>query len=204
MLTPETRRRRRGGEHLPRARLWAKTLWAKTGWAKTGWAVAACLLALGCGASDQRPVAAAAPAAPAETIFLPIGGETFALELALDPATRQRGLGGRGQIPPSGGMFFAFRTPRPLSMVMRDCPEPIDVAFLDAEGRVVAVHTMAAEPPRRPGETAFQYERRLPEYASGAPAQFAVELAGGRLAQLGVGVGSRLVFDAAGLAARAR
>ena len=44
----------------------------------------------------------------------------------------------------------------------------------------------------------MQYERRLPEYPSGAPAQFAVELAGGRLAQLGVGVGTRLVFDAAG------
>ena len=32
----------------------------------------------------------------------------------------------------------------------------------------------------------MQYERRLPEYRSGAPAQFAVEVAGGRLAQLGV------------------
>jgi uncharacterized membrane protein (UPF0127 family) len=167
---------------------------------------AACLLALGlalgCGESDQQPVAA--PAAPAETIFLPIGGETFALELALDPATRQRGLGGRSHISPSGGMFFAFRSPRPLSMVMRDCPQPIDVAFLDAEGRVVAVHAMPPEPPRRPGETTYQYEQRLPEYPSVAPAQFAVEVAGGRLAQLGVGVGTRLAFDSAALAGRAR
>jgi uncharacterized membrane protein (UPF0127 family) len=89
-------------------------------------------------------------------------------------------------------------------MVMRDCPQPIDVAFLDAEGRVVAVHAMSPEPPRRPGETSYQYERRLPEYPSGAPAQFAVEVAGGRLAQLGVGVGSRLAFDSTALASRAR
>ena len=50
----------------------------------------------------------------------------------------------------------------------------------------------------------MQYERRLPGYPSGAPAQFAVEVAGGRLAQVGVQVGTRLVFDAAALASRAR
>ena len=193
MLTPGSRRRRRGGTDLLRARRWAQ---------------AACLLALGlalgCRESGGQSVSTAAPAAPAETIFLPIGGETFALELALDPATRQLGLGGRSHISPSGGMFFAFRSPRPLSMVMRDCPQPIDVAFLDAEGRVVAVHAMPPEPPRRPGETSYQYEQRLPEYPSGAPAQFAVEVAGGRLAQLGIQVGSRLAFDSAALASRAR
>jgi uncharacterized membrane protein (UPF0127 family) len=101
-------------------------------------------------------------------------------------------------------MLFVFRSPRPLSMVMRDCPEPIDVAFLDGGGRVVARHTMAPEPPRGAGESAFEYEQRLPAYPSGAPAQFAIELAGGRLAQLGVGVGSALAFDAAELARRAR
>jgi uncharacterized membrane protein (UPF0127 family) len=191
MLTPEAQRRRCGGTHLLRARFRL---------------LGACLLVLAaCGERVGETVAAAAPpAAPAETIFLPIGGETFALELALDPATRQRGLGGRSQIPPSGGMLFVFRSPRPLSMVMRDCPEPIDVAFLDSERRVVALHTMSPEPPRRPGETPLQYEQRLPEYPSRALAQFAVEVAGGRLAKLGVGVGSRLVFDSAGLAARAR
>lgn len=145
-----------------------------------------------------------APVAPGETIFLAIGGETFALELALDPATRQRGLGGRTSLARNGGMFFAFRTPRPLSMVMRDCPAAIDVAFLDGDGRVVALHAMPPELPRRPGESALAYERRLPEYPSGVPAQFAVELAGGRLAQLGVEVGSRLAFDAPALAQQAR
>ena len=154
---------------------------------------------LGC-----REPAQDAPVAPGETIFLAIGGETFALELALDPATRQRGLGGRTSLPRNGGMLFAFRSPRPLSMVMRDCPAAIDVAFLDAEGRVVALHAMPPELPRRPGESTLEYERRLPEYPSGVPAQFAVELAGGRLAQLGVAVGNRLVFDAPALAQRTR
>ena len=100
-------------------------------------------------------------------------------------------------------MLFVFRTPRPLAMVMRDCPAAIDVAFLDAQGRVVGVHSMRAEPPRRPDESPLEYERRLPVYASGAPAQFAIEVAGGRLAQLGVGVGAQLAFDTQALTARA-
>lgn len=156
-------------------------------------------LALAC-----RETAPETPAAAGESIFLAIGGETFVLELALDPATRQRGLGGRTHLPRGGGMLFAFRTPRPLSMVMRDCPFAIDVAFLDPQGHVVALHSMPAEPPRRPGESAMQYESRLPEYPSGVPAQFAVELAGGRLAQLGVKIGTRFAFDARALAQRAR
>ncbi len=152
-------------------------------------------------ASSAQP-AMSAPAG--ESIFLAIGGETFTLELALDPATRQLGLGGRASVPHNGGMLFAFRTPRPLAMVMRDCPIPIDVAFLDAQGVVVAVHAMPPEPPRGPGESAYAYERRLPDYPSGAPAQFAIELAGGRLAQLGIGVGAQLIFDAPALIQRAR
>lgn len=183
MLPPATRRRRRGGAVLLCSRLALGTALAFA-------------LAFAC----REPE----PAAAGETIFLAIGGETFALELALDPATRQRGLGGRTGLSRNGGMLFAFGSPRPLAMVMRDCPEPIDVAFLDGEGRVVALHSMPPEPPRRAGESAMQYERRLPDYPSGAPAQFAVEVAGGRLAQVGVRVGTRLVFDAAELARRAR
>jgi uncharacterized membrane protein (UPF0127 family) len=89
-------------------------------------------------------------------------------------------------------------------MVMRRCPVPIDVAFLDAEGRVVAIHAMAPEPPRAPGASAAVYEAPLPTYVSAVPAQFAVETAGGRLGELGLAVGDRLVFDAEGLKRRAR
>lgn len=158
------------------------------------------LLVAACGAPD--PPAVAAP--PHEVAFVALGGETFTLELALDPATRQRGLSGRGEIPRNAGMLFVLPTPRPFAMVMRDCPAPIDVAFVDADGRVVAVHEMAAEPPRAPGESALAYESRLPLYPSGGPVQFAIEVAGGRLAALGVAPGARVSLDRAGLVARAR
>ena len=158
------------------------------------------LLAAACGAPD--PPAAATGAR--EVAFVALGGESFTLDLALDPPTRQRGLSGRGEIPRHGGMLFVLPRPQPFAMVMRDCPVPIDVAFLDADGRVVAVHEMAVEPPRAPGESSAAYESRLPLYSSPTPVLFAIETAGGRLRELGLAEGARVALDAKALVARAR
>ena len=140
----------------------------------------------------------------AETLRVAIGGEPFDLELALDAPARQRGLGGRDHVAPRGGMLFAFPRSHELRFVMRDCTVPIDIAFLDAEGRVVAVHEMRPEAPRGEGESAAAYELRLPTYSSVFPARFAIETAGGRLAELGVVVGQRIEFDRDALLRRAR
>jgi uncharacterized membrane protein (UPF0127 family) len=158
------------------------------------------LLVAACG-SPEPP---AASAGAREVAFVSLGGETFTLELALDPATRQRGFSGRGAIPRHEGMLFVLPTPRPFAMVMRDCPAPIDVAFLDAGGRVVDLHEMAVEPSRAPGESARGYEARLPIYSSGRPVQFAIETAGGRLRELGLAPGTRVDLDTKALIARAR
>jgi uncharacterized membrane protein (UPF0127 family) len=125
-----------------------------------------------------------------------IGGERFRLEVAAEPQDMVRGLGGRSVIARNGGMLFVYPVPGPLAFVMRDCPVPIDVAFLDAQGRIVNVLTMQPEPPRRPGESVADYERRLPSHPSAGPAQYAIELAGGRFAELGVGKGDRIEIGA--------
>lgn len=153
--------------------------------------------------TEAEPAAAPTPPA-AETVWVEIGSGLFELELALDPATRYRGLGQRLSVPEDGGMLFVFPESRSLSFVMRDCPIPLDVAFLDASGRIVAIHEMRPEPPRAPGESRRAYERRLPGYSSGGPARFVIETAGGRLREVGARVGGRAVFDAEGLARRAR
>ena len=129
------------------------------------------------------------------TVSATIGGERFTLEVARDPIVQMRGLGGRTAIDPHGGMLFEFPGPQPLVFVMRDCPIPIDVAFLDGQGRVINVHPMKPEPPRAPGESAADYEARLHPYPSALPAQFALETAGGRLAELGVRSGDRIEID---------
>jgi uncharacterized membrane protein (UPF0127 family) len=134
-------------------------------------------------------------AAKLPTAEVVIGGERFVLEVARDPATQLRGLGGRTHIDPHGGMLFVFPFPRPTAFVMRDCPIAIDVAFLDAAGRVIAVHAMSPEPPRKPGESDAAYESRLTPYPSGLPALFAIETAGGRMKQLGVRGGDVIEID---------
>jgi len=143
-----------------------------------------------------------APALP--VVWVELGGETFTLELAADPDTRFRGLSGRESVGRNAGMLFVYPGIAPRGMVMRDCVVPIDVAFLDHSGRVVTVHEMSVEPQRRSGESRGDYERRLPVYTSATPARFAIEVAGGRLARLGLGVGDRVALDAEALTRQAR
>jgi uncharacterized membrane protein (UPF0127 family) len=133
-------------------------------------------------------------------IFL--SGMAFELELAADPATRERGLSGRDAIDARGGMLFVFPDEAPRVFWMRDCRVDIDIAFLDRSGRVVAAHRMRAEPPRQPHESEAQYFGRLRPYPSLAPARFAVELRAGTLSQLGLSVGSRVDVTGIGLPTR--
>ena len=67
---------------------------------------------------------------------------------------------------------------------------------------LLIVKTGAALPGVR--ERRGDYERRLPIYASSTPARFAIEVAGGRLAQLGLGVGDRVPLDAEALGRQVR
>ncbi len=151
-------------------------------------------IALACTESESPPKA---PLEVPETLWVEIAGEPFELELALDVATRYQGLSGRLAIEPNGGMLFVNTVEGPRAMVMRDCAIPIDVAFLDFAGEVVAIHEMRPELPHRPGESQSAYESRLRVYRSGAPAGFAIETAGGRLDEVGLQVGDHVVFDIA-------
>lgn len=133
-----------------------------------------------------------------------IAGQKFSLEAAIDDPVRIKGLGGRTEIAPRGGMLFVFPYPLELSFVMRDCVIPIDIAFLDSAGRVVAKHTMQPEAPKTENESAQDYEKRLKKYSSRFAAQFAVEVKAGTLDALGVKEGDLLRFDAEGLKRRCR
>lgn len=132
------------------------------------------------------------------------GSETFNVELALDEPSRIKGLSGREEIEERGGMLFVFPDAQRRAFVMRDCPTPIDIAFLDDAGRVLVIHEMTVEPPQRDDESDFAYESRLPMYSSRFPARFALEVHGGTLKALGLEPGDLVRFDAEGLKRRAR
>jgi hypothetical protein len=147
-----------------------------------------------------RAAAALDAAAPLHTVFL--AGAAYQVELASDPRARERGLMGRSDIPPRGGMLFVFPDDAPRAFWMKNCLVDIDVAFLDARGRVVATHRMRAEPPQAGGESDAAYEGRLRHYPSGAPARFALELRAGSLARLGLGPGDEVDLNGVPLAPR--
>jgi len=123
-----------------------------------------------------------------------INDRTFFLEIAADNATRVQGLGGREMIEEDGGMLFVFPRPRVLEFVMRDCLVPIDIAFLDQFGTVVATHEMDIEP-REEGESQQAYEQRLTRYSSGAAAQFGLEFKAGTLRELALKRGDKVELD---------
>jgi uncharacterized membrane protein (UPF0127 family) len=141
------------------------------------------------------PMALAPREGSARTVSVGLAGESFELELATDPVVQFRGLSGRKHIDPNGGMLFAYPSPRLLTFVMRDCPVPIDIAFLDSQGRVISVQHMTPEEPRRALEDPNAYEARLHRYRSPLPAQYAIETAGGRLRELGLRGGDRVELD---------
>lgn len=133
--------------------------------------------------------------------MLPVtaGGKTFQCKLALTPATREQGMGGVASIGPDEGMLFAFPDAGARNFWMRGCLVDLDIAFIDPLGFVTAVHTMPKEPLQAEGESESAYQARLKLYPSLAPAQYALEVAPGTLAPLGVRRGVRIEFDRAAL-----
>lgn len=136
-----------------------------------------------------------APSSAPTTAPVTVLGRTFECRLALDEDARERGMGGVASIGPDEGMLFVFPGSEQHNFWMRDCLIGLDIAFIDAAGFVTAVHTMPAEPPRAEGEGEDAYFARLKRYPSLTPAQYALEVAPGTLAPLGVRRGTRVEFD---------
>lgn len=153
-------------------------------------ALGACVAAPGC----------SNPSAPEGYERVEIAGRVFTLELVADPATREKGLGDRTSIPEDGGMLFSFPDSAVRQFVMRDCLVPIDIIFLDADGLIVAMHHMPLDEPKRDGETAVDYERRLKRYSSRFNARYAIEIRGGLLEELDLQTGQQIKLDTKRLA----
>ena len=124
-----------------------------------------------------------------------IGGKTFKCEIVADQDSRELGLGKRESLPADEGMIFSFPDSRLRSFVMRDCVFPIDIIFLDSAGRIVAMHHMHVEEPKKEDESQYQYEMRLAKYSSRYNAQYVIELLGGTLEKLDLEEGDRIEFD---------
>jgi uncharacterized membrane protein (UPF0127 family) len=123
-------------------------------------------------------------AAATVAAFSPSGDPrgVFRVELALDPAARERGLMRRTGLVEGTGMLFVFPDEDERAFWMKDTLIPLDMLFADASGYIVSiarnVQSCAADP--------------CPLVWSEHPAKFVLEVAGGALEALGIERGGRI------------
>jgi uncharacterized membrane protein (UPF0127 family) len=150
---------------------------------RTGWpsclagplALALALAIPACGDRSRVP-------APADLVPLSLAGTTIRVRVARTAAERREGLAGVDHLEADEGMLFVHPEPGLRRYVMRDCRMPLDVAFLDGDGRVLAVHTLPAP---GPGETPAGV-------TSKDRCALVLEMPGGFFQAHGLGVGERL------------
>jgi uncharacterized membrane protein (UPF0127 family) len=101
------------------------------------------------------------------------GPHTFRVEVAADPASQERGLMYRKQMPPDAGMIFDFHQPRMEYFWMKNTVLPLDMVFIRANGTISSI---------APNAVPFS-TTTIPSIE---PVRAVLELNGGRAAQLGI------------------
>lgn len=145
------------------------------------------------GDGDNEPAAL-------ETIEWPISGQTFTLELAVDGDAREQGLSDRKTIADDGGMLFVFPSPVKTQFVMRRCYVPIDLIFVDEDGYIDQLHAMEVITPIG----GARWKKPFTGYPTAGYILYAIELKGGKIAELGLKRGEKLELPEAVLQLKAQ
>jgi uncharacterized protein len=122
-------------------------------------------------------IAEAACAPDRLDLKMPDGRESFAVEVADEPAERSKGLMFRTDLPPASGMLFVYESPRHANFWMKNTLIPLDMVFADTTGTVTRVHANAV-----PGD--------LSQIDGGEGVRFVLEINGGLAEKLGIAPGA--------------
>ena len=123
--------------------------------------------------------------ASAGTPWVEIGGERYAVEIADDDAERARGLMFRDAMADDRGMLFIHDSQEPLAYWMKNTRIPLDILYFDDARRLVS---------QRRGVPPCSLGDGCPNYPSGAPARYVLELNAGHAERLGLQDGAELRF----------
>jgi len=110
------------------------------------------------------------------------GQTSFTVEIADTEAERARGLMFRETLPRGAGMLFVYERPQPVAFWMKNTLIPLDLIFLDRQGRVTRVHEHAV-----PGD--------LTPIHGGNEVFAVLEINAGLARRYGVAVGSQMQHE---------
>lgn len=116
------------------------------------------------------------------TIPVDVKGHHLTVELATTPATKSCGLSHRASLPANRGMVFVYPEPELLTFWMKDTSIPLDIAFIDAAGRIVSIQKMDPFP-------------ITTVYSPPAPVLYALEVNQGWFEKKGISVGDVILFE---------
>ena len=97
---------------------------------------------LGC-QQTTSPESSDKPTNPAIQAVGPIA--QLQLEWADSPQKQQIGLMNRAQLPENSGMVFVFEQVKAHCFWMKNTLIPLDIGFIDAQGRLVQIESMQAQ-----------------------------------------------------------
>jgi uncharacterized membrane protein (UPF0127 family) len=106
----------------------------------------------------------------------------FQVELAETSAQREAGLMYRKELFPDAGMFFVFDKEGKHSFWMKNTLIPLDIIWIDSEGRVVYIKENA--PPCK--------ALICPSFVSPLPAKYILEINAGLCAKIGIKAGDQI------------
>ena len=133
------------------------------------------------GNGEQAAEAAAGAVTQAvELVPLRVGGIEIQVEVADDADERQQGLMYRESLGENQGMLFVYPEQRTLGFWMKNTLIPLDIAYIDREGRIVDIQQM--EP------------QTTETHDSAAPAMYALEMNQGWFEANGIRIGDLIEF----------
>jgi hypothetical protein len=116
------------------------------------------------------------------TIATKEGRQSFAVETASTRSQRAHGLMFRTRLPERHGMLFDFGSDREARMWMKDTPIPLDMIFIQSDGRIHRIQ-QNTEP------------ESLRLISSNGPVRAVLELAAGAAKKYGIAPGDRVISE---------
>lgn len=116
--------------------------------------------------------------------WVEVGGKRYYVEIADDDSEREQGLMFREQLAGNAGMLFLWDDSRPRAFWMRNTRIPLDIVYIGPDRSIVG--WSLDTPPCR--------TTRCPNYPSGAPAKYVLEVNAGEMEALGVELGDPVTF----------